>query len=156
MHLRRVELRPLPMYRAQDSLGRRCILPRHPPLGRRNQEPRRKMNTEQRLIPSKQIATRTLTLRTVIATVLIGGLPGTAYCGEYLDNWLAGRGGPFAYDDAHYIHGDQGPIPLIEASKFPSGEILVESRGAVPNHGIATWYDQYGKIEYQRDCCFCN
>ena len=101
---------------------------------------------------TKQIMMRTLALTTVAATVLIGGLPGTAYCGECMDNFRTSGAVP-GYDD--YFRAGV-PQPTFEVWKCPSGEFLVRSAGGVPNHLISTGYDQRGKIEFQRDCCYCN
>ena len=103
---------------------------------------------------TKQMMMERLALTTVAATVLIGGLPGTAYCGECMDNFRASGAVPgYGYDD--YFRAGV-PQPTFEVWKCASGEFLVRSAGGVPNHLISAGYDQRGKIEFQRDCCYCN
>jgi hypothetical protein len=116
------------------------------------------MNTEQRSIPTKQITMRTLALTTVVATVLIGGLPGTAYCGEYLGKYLHNGGAWWDLDKAaeSLIGGPFGGD--FQAYTFPNGETLVRecwgsNCGPYPDqcHCFLTFWDEHGNVEYQED-----
>jgi hypothetical protein len=116
------------------------------------------MNTDQRSIPTKPITMRTLALITVVATVLIGGLPGTAYCGEYLDKYLHNGGAWWDLDKAaeSFIGGPWGGD--FQAYKFPNGETLVRecwgsNCGSQPDqcHCFITFWDEHGNVEYQED-----
>jgi len=107
------------------------------------------MNTEQRSIPTKPINERTLALVTAVAALLIGALPGTAYSGQYLNDYLKGRGWTgLAFSLYH------GP----EEQKYPNGErSVVECWGSncVQNydqcHCFVTFWDERGNVEYQEE-----
>ncbi len=107
------------------------------------------MNTEQRSIPTKPINERTVALVTAVAALLIGGLPGTAYSGQYLNDYLKDRGWTgLAFSLYH------GP----EEQKYPNGErSVVECWGSncVQNydqcHCFVTFWDERGNVEYQEE-----
>ena len=107
------------------------------------------MNTEQRSIPTKPIDERTVALVTAVAALLIGGLPGTAYSGQYLNDYLKDRGWTgLAFSLYH------GP----EEHKYPNGErSVVECWGSncVQNydqcHCFVTFWDERGNVEYQEE-----